>query len=996
MKELNQTISTALQQAVSDGTPQDVVERYASLPSRAAQSDFGRFDRNVVVVDTETTGLSFNHDELIQIAAARLEQGTIAERFSTFVNPGKDIPDDIVHLTGITQDDVADAPSPEEALARLVEFVGPDAIMVAHNAEFDRTFTTRHPAGYPLLDLLWIDTLELARIALPRLKGHRLIDLVHAFETPVSTHRADADVEATCAIYRILLAAVDAMPKDLTNHIGGLAPEDRWSTGTVFAESARRAQGESAAFSLKDLRKRRKRTIAQSSKRDAEALACDPACTMAFPDAAEIADAFEPGGLVSMMYGRFEKRAEQEQMSQAVLEAFSTSQNLAVEAGTGVGKSMAYLLPAALIAKRNGITVGVATKTNALLDQLVFHELPLVSEALDGIEVAALKGFSHYPCLRKIEHLVLEGALTKNVQGKEVSTAPALAALLSFIEQTEFDDIDSLKIDFRALPRWSMTTSSFDCLRRKCPYYGSMCFVHGARRLAEDADIVVTNHSLMFCDLKADRSLLPPIRHWVIDEAHGAEAEARKAFSVEIDTESLARLQNRIGADEASKNVLVRAQRLASLMGDGGGAELLRGLAGKAISLGRSFKETSQEFVDHIDDLLFFEGGRFNKDYDTIELWLNDDVRSSSVYSGLAEFNRASVDDAEKLIRACQDIVGFLEDYEQVADLQREIASVALSLKEYAQTSEILFGAPQKRYVYAATLCRKSERKGNRKGNRKVERKPEKLQALVLDVGDELNERLYASTHSVVFTSATLAVGESFESFEQAVGLNRGEDSRATTLQLASSYAFDEHMVVYVPSDIPEPNDPAYLPALQELLVRVHLALQGSALTLFTNRKEMESCFDAVYPALKQHDLRLVCQKWGVSVKGLRDDFLSDESLSLFALKSFWEGFDAPGDTLRSVIIPKLPFAKPTDPLSCERGTLDASAWAHFVLPAAVIETKQAVGRLIRSAEDSGVVLLCDHRLVSRHYGKAFLKSLPSHDVRVLTSSQIIEELERR
>ncbi|MBQ1450902.1 MAG: DNA polymerase III subunit epsilon, partial [Eggerthellaceae bacterium] len=653
------------------------------------------------------------------------------------------------------------------------------------------------------------------------------------------------------------------------------------------------------------LRKRRKRVISQSSKRDAEALASDPTIAMSFPDASEIAAAFEPGGLVSTMYGRFEKRAEQEQMSQAVLDAFSRSQNLAVEAGTGVGKSMAYLLPAALVAKRNGITIGVATKTNALLDQLVFHELPLISEALGGVDIAALKGFSHYPCLRKIGNLVLEGAQTKTVQGKEVSTAPALAALLSFVEQTEFDDIDSLKLDYRALPRWSITTTSFDCLRRKCPYYGTMCFVHGARRLAEDADIVVTNHSLLFCDLKADGNLLPPIRHWVIDEAHGAEAEARKAFSVEIDTEGLTRLQSRVGAEEASKNVLVRAQRLSSLLSDGGGAELLRDLAGKAISLGHSFKESSKEFAEHINDLLFFEGNRYNKDYETVELWLNDDIRASSVYRSLGELNRMSVEDAEKLIRTCQDIVGFLDDYEQAADIQREIASAALSLKEYIQTSEILFGGTQGKYVFSATLCRKSTGKGSRKGNRKTDRKPEKLQALILDVGDELNERLYAKTHSVVFTSATLAVGDSFESFEHAVGLNRGENSRSTSLQLASSYAFDENMVVYVPSDIPEPNDPAYLSALQKLLVRAHLALRGSTLTLFTNRKEMESCFDVVYPELKQHDLRLVCQKWGVSVKGLRDDFLSDESLSLFALKSFWEGFDAPGDTLRSVIIPK-------------------------------------------------------------------------------------------
>ena len=164
---------------VSQGTPDDIVERYAALKNDAETSDFGVLDRNVVILDTETTGFSQNHDELTQIAAARLECGVVTEWFVTFVNPGKHIPDEVARLTDIHDEDVADAPLPDEARARLVEFIG-DATVVAHNAAFDKGFATKTPSGYPLLENLWVDSLDLARIALPRLKSHRLIlSLIH-------------------------------------------------------------------------------------------------------------------------------------------------------------------------------------------------------------------------------------------------------------------------------------------------------------------------------------------------------------------------------------------------------------------------------------------------------------------------------------------------------------------------------------------------------------------------------------------------------------------------------------------------------------------------------------------------------------------------------------------------------------------------------------------------------------------------------------------------
>ncbi|MEC4175186.1 helicase C-terminal domain-containing protein [Adlercreutzia sp. R7] len=982
MARSTEPVQGQLRNFITDGTPADIVARYESLSARAQEGQFGAYDGNVVVLDTETTGFSLNHDELTQIAAARMVNGEIVDWYITFVNPGKPIPEDVAHLTDIHDDDVADAPSPSDALAGLVEFVG-DAIVVAHNADFDRNFTTKHPAGYPLLENTWVDSLDLSRIALPRMKSHRLIDLVKAFGAPLSTHRADEDVAATCALFRILLAAVQAMPPMLVREIAGMADETQWPTVTVFKYFAETpAQDKPQPFSLRSLRRDRVGRIDMRAQLDADEIAADPDRSLVFPAADTVRDAFTAEGVIGSLYDDYEQREEQCAMAEAVRAAFTGSRNLVVEAGTGVGKSMAYLLPAALTARDNRITIGIATKTNALLDQLVYHELPALAEALGGnLTYASLKGFSHYPCLHRVERLVVDGPRMRMVGKEEKPQAPALAALLSFIEQTDYDDIDTLKIDYRVLPRWAITTTSHDCLRRKCPFFGTSCFVHGSRRRAEASNIVVTNHSLLFCDLAADGGLLPPIRYWVVDEAHGAENEARRAFSVELVEEDILSLAHRVASDESRRNVFLRAERTVVAPNNEEGATLFYGLTAKARSAGAKFSAEAIDFCAHIKDLLYYDANKRSKGYENVDLWLNDEIRSSTLFRTLANHGRAMAEAAEKLVTACQELVGYLDDAEGAAVVQREIAAIAIELKDIIRAVEIICVQCPDQYVYAATLSRKNDRPRN------------KLEALLLNVGYTLNETLYANTHSVVFASATLSVDGSFVGFEQALGLGQSEFSPADELMLASSYNFDEHMTVYVVNDMPEPNESSYLDVLQHLLVSAHRAQQGSMLTLFTNRREMERCFEEVQPALKQDDLRLVCQKWGVSVKGLRDDFLADEHLSLFALKSFWEGFDAPGATLKGVIIPKLPFAKPTDPLSCERAARDDAAWRRYVLPAAVLETKQAAGRLIRKADDRGVLILADKRLMTKGYGKTFLRSLPSQNIRFCSIDEITAEL---
>lgn len=1002
-------IPEKLKSFITESTSRDIQLRYAHLPAAAGSHRYGELDADVVVIDTETTGVSFKHDELTQIAAARMCNGEIVDWYVTFVNPRKAIPEDIQHLTNIHQEEVADAPIPEHAVAGLVEFVG-SSPLIAHNAAFDRHFVTRHSEGAALNDNLWIDTLDLARIAVPRLKSHRLIDLARAFGIEESTHRADDDVATTCKVYRVLLAAVDAMPKDLVAAIAGLASVEEWPTSAVFSYFA----GEpTKPFSLREMRARRTKRLKAAPNHDAESLVVNGEKPLEYPTDEDIDAFFAPDGTLAASSAQYEQRSEQLVMSKAVAQAYRTSSNLAVEAGTGVGKSLAYLVPSVLLAKKNDITVGVATKTNNLLDQLVNKELPLLDKVLGGVRYTALKGFPHYLCLRNVERLLREGPHYVETSNGPVHQAPALAGVLSYIEQTEYDDIDTLKVDYRAVPRYAITTSSQECLRRKCPFFGTECFVHGARRRAEASDVVVTNHSMLFCDLAADGGLLPPIRYWIVDEAHGAEDEGRRAFSLNLSSDDLLRVSRSVGGADTGKNVFVRAARrfgdkpyatAAELLdvsretlnapipviapdvsnAPGEASTTLYHLCARASAAGKRYDHAVAEYSKHVKDLLYFDTNKRSKGYERVELWINDEVRRTEKFRNLSVLAKELTEAIDKLITCNTEVVAYLEGIEGAAALSREISALTYDLKEQLNACEVIFSEPSPTYAYAATLFRKRDRISD------------VLSALMVNIGQKLDETFFATTHSIVFTSATLTVDGSFESFAHALGLNDSEESQTSFLQLDSSYDFDTHMTVYVPTDMPDPNSPRYLDKLQELLIGVHRAEEGATLSLFTNRREMETCFEVVRGALHEDDLRVVCQKWGVSIKGLRDEFLRDEHLSLFALKSFWEGFDAPGATLKAVVISKLPFKKPSDPLSCERAQLDPHAWAHFVLPQAVLETKQAAGRLIRSADDTGDLIIADHRLLSKGYGKKFLRSLPSKNIKKMTISEIVSDLSKR
>ncbi|MDR3316257.1 MAG: DNA polymerase III subunit epsilon, partial [Coriobacteriales bacterium] len=955
------------------GTDPDVLTHYDSLAIRACDARFGAFEEEYVVFDTETTGLNPERDALIEVAAAILCGPEIIARFSTFVNPGRSLPPFITELTHITDADLTDAPAPCEAVGALAAFVG-QRPLIAHNASFDQGFIREScPEGRRMAESNdWIDSLECARIALPRLKEHNMEALCRAFGVVnESAHRATGDVDALARLWRIMLVALSDLPPGLPALFAGLFPKTDWALRPVFRQIA--GAVEEKSFSLAEARSARERS--QKKRQKIDALELDGGIATISPvESGELDAAFSATGIIASMYERFEPRAEQLLMAREVADALSTKTHRVIEAGTGVGKSVAYLLPLALFARDNRVTCGVATKSNALLDQLMYNELPRLDKALseqaecDGINYVALKGYDHYPCLRKLMNL------TREDRGFPNSSAPTtVATLLSFVCQSARGDLDHILLNWRDLPRFEVCASAEDCLRHKCRYY-THCLLHGARRAAREADIVVTNHALLFCDVMMGGGILPPVRQWVVDEAHSVEGEARQQLSLALEARTLTQaLDGLFHANGVLDTLQKRAFPLE-------GSSLLIGKLDLVAAEAKALVAIAESFFSFVKDLVSLAE---QSSYDKVDLWINAGVREKGSWGAVFTTGSSLAKRMETLWTDCRDIISLSAQFEELLEAQGDLAGLTAELKEQLDALTLILDGSNGDYVYYAELDRRPESRYDR------------LIAARLDIGAVLLDRFYPDEMSVVFTSATLAAGESFTYFARAAGLDGLPPETWKSVQLASSYDFERNMAVYLPLDVPEPNATGYRAALEELLFAVHTALGGSVLTLFTNRREMELVYGHLKDRLAEAHISLRSQGRGFSARRLRDEFLANRNLSLFALRSFWEGFDAPGDTLRCVVIPRLPFGRPNDPLLLERGIRGSDTWGSYTLPEAVIDLKQAAGRLIRSSTDSGALILADARLRTKGYGKTFLKALPSQQIHTLDTEGIAQALAR-
>ncbi len=616
----------------------------------------------------------------------------------------------------------------------------------------------------------------------------------------------------------------------------------------------------------------------------------------------EISDILGPNGLLASRIQGFSHRPQQEAMAQAVSETLEQGGVLITEAGTGTGKTYAYLVPALL----SGRKVIISTGTRNLQDQLFHRDLPVVRDALAvPVSVALLKGRSNYLCRYRLENAALDG----RTRSREM--AELLVRVQRWAGRTKSGDIAELTdIPEKALI-WPLVTSTTDnCLGQECPSYSS-CHLVEARRRAQEADLVVINHHLLCADFALKEEgfgeLLPSADCFVVDEAHQLPEVAGDFFGLSLS-----------------------ARQLLDLA-----------------------RDTETEYLREAGDMA---------DIADAAAALAKAVRDLRLAFGL-ELRRAAwaeITHEPLVMAACEELS---ERLDGLKGMLEAIKGRGKGLDNCLARSELL----QKRLQ---SLLDASEDEDIRWFE--TQRQGFQLNRTPLEIADAFRARMQQHQGAWVFTSATLAVGDSFSHFQSRLGLEQ-----ARTARWDSPFDYPHQALWFVPRGLPDPRDPGYNDAVLDIAVPVLEASRGRAFVLFTSYRALDA---AALALAERIDFPLLVQGSAPKTE-LLEQFRQLGNAVLLGTASFWEGVDVRGEALSCVIIDKLPFASPGDPVLQAR--IDAlkkrggNPFMDFQLPQAAIALKQGAGRLIRDANDRGVLVVCDPRLLSKPYGRIFLNSMP-------------------
>lgn len=948
-----------------------------------------------VAVDIETTGSHPADDRIIELAAVRFEAGREVAARSWLTDPRRPIPLRFQQLTGIGQDMVSGQPPAEQVLPEFLELVA-GAPIAAHNAGFDAGFIAaacRRAALQPPSPVL--DSLEFARLAFPRSRSYRLASLARelGLELP-RTHRAEDDARACGLLLVRSLQRIENLELGILLEALRLAPYD-WPLRPLL-EAAAHAQ-EAAG-----VRARPAAAWIAPSERPLH-VGEDEAFT-AFPervDPDEAAAVLGRGGPVAAAHPAYELRPQQVQMTRLVAEAMNGGRHLLVEAGTGTGKSLAYLVPALMWARLNNEKVVISTHTITLQEQLWQKDIPFLLQAMgwDDVEAALVKGRSNYVCLRKWEEKVAGADFGTSIDDRLLAINS-----LAWIGETTSGDRGEWQPPGGGNGRsgadefWTdIQSESETCLGPKCRWYGRHCYAFRARQRAKDARILIVNHALLFSDLKMGGGILPRYQTLIIDEAHHLEAVATEHLGISIGT----------------RDLLVSLLRLFRGFRSSGTPGILPQIKRK---LDRPLPASPpvglphEDLLDRLMDLVFqardaagalgsavaalVESMTGTGDEESRSMRLVPAVRDSHLWGAADEARAAAVAVLKRLAEGLANLGAALEDLDERE--RREFEGMAVEISKQAgllygaagDIDAVLLGSDEDMVYWVEASPVRSG------GDPRIT-----LRAAPIHVGDLLRESLFEKLRSVTMTSATLTVSGQFDHIARRLGLAELPREQVMQGAVASPFRYQDQALVLIPDDVPNPragSEADFTGAVRDFLGDFLVRVGGRTLVLFTSHRQLRQVYTALKPGLEEQGLLLLGQGVDGQRSRLVEEFRTGERAVLFGSASFWEGVDIPGDGLSCVVMVRLPFAPPDDPVTAARiehlERRGLSSFFHLSLPQAVIRFKQGFGRLIRTATDRGVVVVFDNRVHpgQTRYGTRFIQSLPRPRLQAAPRAEVI------
>ncbi len=702
-----------------------------------------------------------------------------------------------------------------------------------------------------------------------------------------------------------------------------------------------------------------------------------------------------PDGRVSEVMGdKYELRDEQIRMLESVTSSFNDNLISLIEAGTGTGKTLSYLIPAVNWALKNEERVVISTNTINLQEQLIDKDIPLLYSAFeDDFSYSLVKGMRNYLCLLRAE--TIQEGLFEMVDDDEVDSINSILDWAKVTDDGSLSDLNFTPPD----SVWDKVSAESDsCLRARCPHY-SRCFFYKSRREIAASQLLVVNHHLLFSDLaikgaseSSDAGILPPFKRVILDEAHHLNDTATSHFGMRATKFGIIRVLRRLKRKSKGgqgKGLIYFTASLATKLVKMYRKGIINDLLRKVEDLLSTKVDTVEQYVgDSFDALYTFclpivqekDGGK-----EEINLRITEDITEREGWGKIdKKFSllRIRLKELHEEIKAITDI---LIDYEVESDIAKlivEFKGVENKLDYYSDVISTFLSTEEDGYV--RWVEGRMGRGGILSG----------LGLSPLDISSTLKERLYSKCDTVVMTSATMAVDKSFGFLKSGLGLE--DEQRVQELILPSPFNYEEQLLLTIPDDIPEPGNVGYSDAISDLITKAVKASNGNALILFTSYTLLETVYKNIYGELE--DDGILTLKQGAFPRGkLLDKFRIEDNSVLFATDSFWEGVDVPGDALKLVVITRLPFRVPTEPIIEARveymENQGLNSFTDYSVPVAVLKFKQGFGRLIRTKTDKGAVLVLDKRLISKFYGKFFLNSLPDCTRLVDSSQNIIRNL---